>query len=409
MKANLDARATDPSVASLAWNLPVLRKQWNQAKQQVAPWWRDSSKEAYACGIADLVAALHNWSDAKHGRRSGAPVGFPRFKARRRDRGRVRFTTGAMRLEADRRHLVLPVIGRLRCKENTRRLERLLVKGRARVLSMTSQRAGAAAVRVGRHHRAPTPRHPSRARRRVAGSTWASGTDGRSSPTTTTPSSGSPIPPHGSSAPSSAAGSRGKRPAASSDPEDTARRKPSWRPWTGARPTSAREAIHILTTAWRAATAPSSSKTSTWPRWAGAWAASVPSHRLPGRHRPGPPDACLQDIAGGRAAGGGRPLVRPPPRPIMAAAATWPTSARQRRVAVAPAVGELVDRNANAASNLRDWTGPVAVASMATADVQRGGVAAPVPSWPPATTAGRLTHRVGVRGPRRPPRGGGGL
>ncbi len=114
VKANLDARAADPSVAPLAWNLPALRKQWNQAKDQVAPWWRDCSKEAYAAGIADLVAALHNWSDAKHGRRAGRRVGFPRFKARRRDRGRVRFTTGAMRLEPDRRHLVLPVIGRLR-------------------------------------------------------------------------------------------------------------------------------------------------------------------------------------------------------------------------------------------------------------------------------------------------------
>lgn len=96
-----------------------------------------------ASGIADLVAALHNWSDAKHGNRAGGPrVGFPRFKARHRDHGRVRFTTGAMRLEADRRHLVLPVIGRLRSKENTRRLQRLVVKGRARVLSMTLSAQG---------------------------------------------------------------------------------------------------------------------------------------------------------------------------------------------------------------------------------------------------------------------------
>ena len=83
------------------------------------------------------MAALHNWSDSAHGYRAGARVGFPRFKARRRDRGRVRFTTGAMRLEPDRRHLILPVIGRLRCKENTRRLQRLVAKDRARVLSMT--------------------------------------------------------------------------------------------------------------------------------------------------------------------------------------------------------------------------------------------------------------------------------
>jgi putative transposase len=108
----------------------------------VAPWWRCTSKEAYASGIANLVTGLHNWSDAKAGRRKGARVRFPRFKARHRDRGRVRFTTGAMRLEPDRRHLILPVIGKLRSKENTRRLERLVVNGRARILSMTLSQLG---------------------------------------------------------------------------------------------------------------------------------------------------------------------------------------------------------------------------------------------------------------------------
>jgi putative transposase len=142
VKANLDARAADPTVAPLAWSFYDLRRRWNGSKHQVAPWWRACSKEAYSSGIADLVVALHNWSDAKHGNRAGGWVGFPRFRARRRDRGRVRFTTGAMRLEPDRRHLVVPVIGRLRSKENTRRLQRLVAKGRARVLSMTLAEQG---------------------------------------------------------------------------------------------------------------------------------------------------------------------------------------------------------------------------------------------------------------------------
>jgi len=94
VKANLDARKADPTVPALGWSLPTLRRAWNQAKQEVAPWWRECSKEAYASGIADLVAALRNWSDAKHGHRVGQQVGFPRFKARHKDRGRVRFTTG---------------------------------------------------------------------------------------------------------------------------------------------------------------------------------------------------------------------------------------------------------------------------------------------------------------------------
>jgi putative transposase len=149
VKANLEARRRDPSVPPLAWDAYQLRKAWNQAKEAAAPWWRSCSKEAYACGIADLVRALENWAAAQAGRRSGKRVGFPRFKARHRDRGRVRFTTGAMRLEPDRRHVTVPVVGRLRAKENTRRLERLLAKGRARVLSMTlAERGGRLFVAV---------------------------------------------------------------------------------------------------------------------------------------------------------------------------------------------------------------------------------------------------------------------
>ena len=37
VKANLDARAADPSVPALTWTLPTLRKAWNQAKEEVAP------------------------------------------------------------------------------------------------------------------------------------------------------------------------------------------------------------------------------------------------------------------------------------------------------------------------------------------------------------------------------------
>src|SRR6266508_2494844 len=163
VKANLDARGADPAVPALAWNQPALRRAWNQAKHEVAPWWWACSKEAYSSGIADLSAALRNWSDSKHGHRAGQRVGFPRFKARRRDRGRVRFTTGAMRLEADRRHLVLPVIGRLRSKENTRRLQRLVVKGRARILSMTLAEHGGrlhVSVQAIVAHTPRTPREP---------------------------------------------------------------------------------------------------------------------------------------------------------------------------------------------------------------------------------------------------------
>jgi putative transposase len=238
IKANLDAHTSDPTVPSLAWNLPALRRAWNQAKQEAAPWWRECSKEAYASGIADLVAALHNWSEAKHGRRAKRRVGFPRFKARHSDRGRVRFTTGAMRLEPDRRHLTLPVIGRLRSKENTRQLERLLAKGRAQVLSMTlSERGGRLFVSVATIvvHAPRTPTQPG-ARCGVdlgLGQEWvviAHEDD-------TIQRVAHPAP--WAAAQQQRRRSRGSFRAASSAPVGTARRKPSWRPLTGGRPTSA--------------------------------------------------------------------------------------------------------------------------------------------------------------------------
>jgi len=64
-----------------------------------------------------------------------------------------------------------------------------------------------------------------------------------------------------------------------------------------------------------------------------------------------------------------------------------------------PRCERLVDRNANAALNLRDWTGAVDIGKAdADGDVQRGGVAAPGaargrPGGRP--TAGRLTQRRG--------------
>ncbi|QZA09115.1 IS607 family element transposase accessory protein TnpB [Mycolicibacter heraklionensis] len=139
-------------------SLPVLRKRWNQVKNDVcvnaetgAVWWAECSKEAYADGIAGAVDAYWNWQTSRAGARAGRRVGFPRFKRKGRDCDRVSFTTGAMRVEPDRRHLTLPVIGCVRTHENTRRLQRLIAKDRARVLAISVRRNGTrmdASVRV---------------------------------------------------------------------------------------------------------------------------------------------------------------------------------------------------------------------------------------------------------------------
>ena len=154
--ADIGARRADPAHESVDWDLGALRKVWNQDKQQVAPWWAANSKECYSSGLADLVAALNNWKTSKNGARKGRRVGFPRFRAARRDHGRVRFTTGTMRLKDDRRTITVPVIGELRSKENTRRVQRHLVAGRAQIMNMTlSERWGRLFVAVNYALRTP--------------------------------------------------------------------------------------------------------------------------------------------------------------------------------------------------------------------------------------------------------------
>jgi putative transposase len=373
VKANLDARAADPAVAPLRWSFYDLRRQWNQAKQQVAPWWQECSKEAYASGIADLVAALHNWSDAKHGRRAGQRVGFPRFKTRRRDRGRVRFTTGAMRLEPDRRHLVLPVIGRLRSKENTRRLQRLVAKGRARVLSMTlAEQGGRLQVSV-QAIIALKPRTPSEPGARCGidlgiGKEWAviAHQDGT-------------IQRVAHPAPWAAMQQRRRRLA-----RQLSRRIVGSK---GHRQANAKLAaldrraadlrtqqVHTLTTtlARRYGTVVVEDlDVAAMGRGMGrrAFRRSVYQAGI-GKLRPMLAYKCAQQ--------GGRLLV----------ADRWLASSKTHhgcggyladlrlgdRTWVCPGCGQLVDRNPNAALNLRDWTGPVG-----DRVVQRGGVAAPAP------------------------------
>jgi putative transposase len=401
VKANLEARAADPAIVSLAWNFYELRRAWNQAKHQVAPWWRHCSKDAYACGIADLVTALHNWSASKHGHRAGARVGFPRFKARRRDRGRVRFTTGAMRLEADRRHIIVPVIGRLRAKENTRRLERLVARGRARVLSMTlSQQGGRLFVSVATIV-AQAPRMPSQPDGRCGidlgiGAEWAVIAHGDDS-----------VERIAHPAPWLAlqrqrrrlarqlsrriVGSRGHRHAnaklAALDRRTTNLRS---------------QQVHTLTTRLArryGIVVVEDLDVAAMGRGMGwrAFRRTVYQAGI-GRVRPMLAYKC--------AWGGGELQV----------ADRWFASSKThhgcggyladlqlgQRVWGCPACGRLVDRNANAARNLRDWTGPVP-----DRDVQRGGVAAPVPL---VGDHGGQAHAasVGVRGPVRPPQGGGG-
>jgi IS605 OrfB family transposase len=69
-------------------------------------------------------------------------MGFPRRKRKGRARETCRFTTGPIRVEPDRQHVVLPRLGRLKTHESTRKLARRLETGNARILAATISRQG---------------------------------------------------------------------------------------------------------------------------------------------------------------------------------------------------------------------------------------------------------------------------
>ncbi len=171
VKAVLDQRAAERSYGitdhaltpSLSWSTYSLRTAWNAAKHKVAPWWAENSKEAYTSGLDRLARGLDAWSSSRNGVRHGPKVGFPRFKTRHTSIPSVRFTTGTIRVSADRHHVTLPRLREIKTHESTRKLTRRLEAGTARILSATVHRDSGRwycsfTVKVQRAER--TPQHP---------------------------------------------------------------------------------------------------------------------------------------------------------------------------------------------------------------------------------------------------------
>ncbi|MGV9538195.1 IS607 family element RNA-guided endonuclease TnpB [Streptosporangium sandarakinum] len=144
VKAALSQREAEESygvpgehLTQAPWSLYSLRRAWNAAKDRLAPWWADNSKEAYNSGLDNLARALKNWDSSRKGTRKGRAMGFPRFRSKHRAASSCRFTTGAIRVEADRHHVTLPRLGTIRTAESTRKLARHLQRGTGRILSAT--------------------------------------------------------------------------------------------------------------------------------------------------------------------------------------------------------------------------------------------------------------------------------
>jgi putative transposase len=107
-----------------------LHKAWNAWKRENAPWWTEVSKCAPQEAFRDLEKALKNWRKGKSR--------FPRFKRKKLTPDNGARLTGSIRVFS--RHIGLPRIGKVKSKEPTDKLLKLLEEGKAKILSATISR-----------------------------------------------------------------------------------------------------------------------------------------------------------------------------------------------------------------------------------------------------------------------------
>ncbi len=117
-----------------------LHKLWNKTKKAdpALAWWNENSKCAYQEAFRDLDQALRDFIKSKKGQRKGNRLRFPKFKKRGKCRDSFRFTTGAIACGGTT--VTPPRLGTIRTHESTRKLARRLEAGTARILSATVSR-----------------------------------------------------------------------------------------------------------------------------------------------------------------------------------------------------------------------------------------------------------------------------
>jgi hypothetical protein len=123
---------TEIVVTGLAWRTQVCQQVFEEA-------------------AADLGKGLKSWSNSRSGKRKGKKVGFPRFKKKTGvvPSFRLRNKHSKGRPEAIRvgdnnrlRSITLPGIGQIGVHDDTRRLRRMLAKGRAKICFATITHRG---------------------------------------------------------------------------------------------------------------------------------------------------------------------------------------------------------------------------------------------------------------------------
>ncbi|HEX2805965.1 MAG TPA: transposase, partial [Kineosporiaceae bacterium] len=185
VKQAVAAHRDDPG-APVPYSRFDLINAWNHVKTSPAagvdehgnvglPWRAEVCQQVFEEAAVDLGRGLAAYTASKKGARKGRRVGFPAFKRGRADESfRLRNKTSktgrtSIRLgDAGPRTLNLPVIATLALVEETRRLRRMLDKGRAKILFATVRKTGrgrwtvslnveAADLHPDRQHPSPTP------------------------------------------------------------------------------------------------------------------------------------------------------------------------------------------------------------------------------------------------------------
>lgn len=109
-------------------------------------WRTQVCQQVFEEAAVDCGKGLKAWSDSRSGKRKGKPVAFPRFKKKTRAMPSFRLRNkhpkgraAAIRIgDNDRpRSVTLPGIGQVGVHDDTRRLRRMLAKGRAKILFAT--------------------------------------------------------------------------------------------------------------------------------------------------------------------------------------------------------------------------------------------------------------------------------
>ena len=121
VKSQLNGLTSCEGKGKADWSMPALRRWWNEWKQELAPWWRENSKEAYTSGLQSLANAFANYFAWRDGERGGDRMGWPKLRRKHRTTPKFAYTTGSFGV-ADPYGLKLPRIGRVHCMENVGKL-----------------------------------------------------------------------------------------------------------------------------------------------------------------------------------------------------------------------------------------------------------------------------------------------